>query len=138
MLTLQLNIFSSGFGVIRSLTAEMSFELYRQTKIGDCLCDVLEEMCDEGKITQELAMTVFKQFDASILAALETRVQSKASIKAALSSYRFFDNVWQFTLKDVSFKLNMSGTGSVSSAPEIICEKAKVVCVDAKLIDQPP
>jgi hypothetical protein len=41
--------------------------------------------------------------------------------------------VWQFTLSDVAFKLNASGTGSLKKAPEVTCEKAKIVCVDIKL-----
>lgn len=44
-----------------------------------------------------------------------------------------FPQVWQFTLSDVAFKLNASGTGSLKKAPEVTCEKAKVTCVDIKL-----
>ena len=42
----------------------MSFELYRQTMLGDCLCEALEELVVQEKLTQELAMSVLKQFDA--------------------------------------------------------------------------
>jgi hypothetical protein len=44
--------------------------------------------------------------------------------------------VWQFTLSDVAFKLNASGTGSLKKAPEVTCDKAKIVCVDIKLAPQ--
>lgn len=41
--------------------------------------------------------------------------------------------VWQFTLSDVSFKLNASGTGTMKKAPEVTCEKMKIICVDQSL-----
>lgn len=116
----------------------ITFELYRQTKMGDCLCEALEAMVEQQKITQELALAVFKQFDESILHALDHQVTGKASIKANLSTYRYFDDVWQFHLENVVFKLNESGTGSVAHAPEVQCKKAKVVCVDAKLSEHAP
>lgn len=41
--------------------------------------------------------------------------------------------VWQFTLSNVSFKLNAAGTGSMKKAPEVTCAKMKMVCVDQSL-----
>jgi hypothetical protein len=41
--------------------------------------------------------------------------------------------VWQFSLADVSFKLNAAGTGSMKKAPEVTCEKMKIICVDQSL-----
>jgi hypothetical protein len=41
--------------------------------------------------------------------------------------------VWQFTLADVSFKLNAAGTGSMKKAPEVTCDKMKIICVDQSL-----
>lgn len=46
--------------------------------------------------------------------------------------------VWQFTLTNVEFKLNASGTGSMQNAPEIKCDKVKVVCIDAGLVKTGP
>ncbi|KAG1674467.1 hypothetical protein FOA52_003072 [Chlamydomonas sp. UWO 241] len=110
-----------------------SFELYRQTLIGDYLCDALEEMVEAGKLTETMAHTVLKQFDNSFLDALK-HVNAKATIKADLKTYRYFDNVWQFTLENVSLRLQL-GSGAMTSAPEITCAKAKVVCVDCKLLE---
>lgn len=46
--------------------------------------------------------------------------------------------MWQFTLSDVAFKLNASGTGSMKKAPEVNCDKMKIVCVDEKLAREGP
>jgi hypothetical protein len=40
-----------------------TFELYRQTMIGDHLCDSLEAMVESGKLTEAMALTVLQQFD---------------------------------------------------------------------------
>mmetsp|Transcript_18565 Transcript_18565/g.39848 ORF Transcript_18565/g.39848 Transcript_18565/m.39848 type:complete len:120 (+) Transcript_18565:222-581(+) len=118
------------------MATQGTFELYRQTLMGDCLCETLEEMVHSGKITEELAHGVLKQFDASMLEALRDHVTAKALIKANLKTYRYYDNVWQFTLENVSMKLNQTGTGSMNNAPEVCCDRAKVVCVDSKLLEQ--
>eukprot|EP00197_Chlamydomonas_leiostraca_P011276 CAMPEP_0202865256 /NCGR_PEP_ID=MMETSP1391-20130828/5460_1 /ASSEMBLY_ACC=CAM_ASM_000867 /TAXON_ID=1034604 /ORGANISM="Chlamydomonas leiostraca, Strain SAG 11-49" /LENGTH=229 /DNA_ID=CAMNT_0049545069 /DNA_START=134 /DNA_END=823 /DNA_ORIENTATION=+ len=112
----------------------MSFELYRQTHMGDCLVEALEELMQAGKVTEELANTIIKQFDASMLDALRNKVQGKATIKANLKTYRYFDNVWQFTLENVNLRLTNMGTAAVP--PEVTCARAKVVCVDAKLLEE--
>ena len=44
--------------------------------------------------------------------------------------------VWQFSLENVVFKLNTTGNSSMNNAQEYTCDKAKVVCVDAKLLEQ--
>eukprot|EP00798_Chlamydomonas_sp_ICE-L_P008049 gene8049-1283_t len=116
----------------------MSFELYRQTQMGDCLCDALEEQVNEGKLTQELAVSVLQQFDKSMLEALRTHVSARATIKANLKHYRYYENIWQFTLEDVNVRINQAGNGTMLSSPEIICDKARVVCVDAKLLEITP
>mmetsp|Transcript_2764 Transcript_2764/g.5704 ORF Transcript_2764/g.5704 Transcript_2764/m.5704 type:complete len:122 (-) Transcript_2764:195-560(-) len=110
-----------------------TFELYRQTLIGDYLCEALEEMVESEKLTESMAHTVLKQFDASFLDALK-HVGTRATIKATATTYRYFDNVWQFTLENVALRLN-HGNSAMGAAPEIKCDKAKVVCVDCRLLD---
>lgn len=41
--------------------------------------------------------------------------------------------MWQFTVLNVAFKLNASGTGTMKKAPEVKCDKMKIVCVDQSL-----
>lgn len=41
--------------------------------------------------------------------------------------------VWQFLLKDISFRLNPTGQGSARKAPEIKADVIKLVCVEYKL-----
>uniref|UniRef100_A0A7R9V6L5 Transcription initiation factor IIA subunit 2 n=1 Tax=Chlamydomonas euryale TaxID=1486919 RepID=A0A7R9V6L5_9CHLO len=112
---------------------QSTIDLYRHTLIGDYLCDALEEMVEAGRLNEQMAHTVLNQFDASFLDALK-HVSAKASIKANATTYRYYNNVWQFTLENVVLKLNQ-GSGSMSSAPQIQCERAKVVCMDCKLLE---
>lgn len=41
----------------------MSYELYRQTKIGESLVEALDELVSEEKIPPDMAMKVLEQFD---------------------------------------------------------------------------
>lgn len=41
----------------------MSYELYRQTKIGESLVEALDELVSEDKLPPEMAMKVLEQFD---------------------------------------------------------------------------
>ena len=69
----------------------------------------------------------------SFLAALAEEVSAKADIRGNLSTYKYYDNVWQFLLKDVSFRLNPTGQGSARKAPEVRASAIKLVCVEYKL-----
>ncbi|GFH27990.1 transcription initiation factor IIA subunit 2, partial [Haematococcus lacustris] len=64
-------------------------------------------------------------------------VTARAHIKANLKTYRFFDNVWQFMLENVNFKLPPSGTGPQGGTADVSCARAKVVCVNAALLEDP-
>ncbi|KAJ9510095.1 hypothetical protein QJQ45_015564, partial [Haematococcus lacustris] len=130
----------------------MSFELYRQTMMGDCLVEALEEMMAQNKISEELALTITNQFDASMLDALRNHVTARAHIKANLKTYRFFDNdydyidrvhnctqfanamlqVWQFMLENVNFKLPPSGTGPQGGTAD-----AQEASHDQNLVEEP-
>lgn len=41
----------------------MSYELYRQTKIGESLVEALDELVSEEKLPPDMAMKVLEQFD---------------------------------------------------------------------------
>jgi hypothetical protein len=98
-------------------------QLYRQTTIGDCLDEALDEMVTAGKLPGELATKMMaevcvaprqqltfappaaasaaclacaeccSQFDVAMLKALETRVTTRTTFKGHLDSYRFCDQV---------------------------------------------
>ena len=60
-------------------------------------------------------------------------MSAKADIRGNLRTYKYYDNVWQFLLKDVSFRLNPTGQGSARKAPEVRASAIKLVCVEYKL-----
>lgn len=41
----------------------MSFQIYRNTSLGESLTETIEEMIEEGKINEDVAMAILKQFD---------------------------------------------------------------------------
>lgn len=83
----------------------MSYQLYRNTTLGNTLQESLDELIQYGQITPQLALKVLVQFDKSINAALSTKVKSRVTFKAGkLHTYRFCDNVWTLMLKDVEFR----------------------------------
>jgi hypothetical protein len=45
----------------------------------------------------------------------------------------FLPQVWQFIIKEVSFRVNPTGQGSAKKAPEVKVDKCKLLCVDIKL-----
>jgi hypothetical protein len=71
------------------------FQMYRNTALGECLCEALEQMIEAGRLSEDSAHSVLSQFDRSIVDSLAS-VSAKAGIKAELKTYKFFDNVWQF------------------------------------------
>lgn len=99
----------------------MSYQLYRNTTLGNTLQESLDELISYGNITPQLALkgkskvafdillylqfiliciSVLLQFDKSINGALSSKVKSRITFKAGkLNTYRFCDNVWVTTFK---------------------------------------
>ncbi|CAN7982570.1 unnamed protein product, partial [Ixodes hexagonus] len=103
---------------------EMSYQLYRNTTLGNTLQESLDELIQCGQITPHLALKVLLQFDKAINNALANRVKTRLTFKAGhLSTYRFCDNVWTFVLKDVEFR----------EVQELVkADKVKIVACDGK------
>ncbi|ELT94433.1 hypothetical protein CAPTEDRAFT_146781 [Capitella teleta] len=101
----------------------MSYQLYRNTTLGNTLQESLDDLIQCGQITPELALKVLQQFDEAINTALSTRVKNKVTFKGHLNTYRFCDNVWTFVLDDVEFK-------EVSEL--VTVDKVKIVACDGK------
>eukprot|EP00099_Drosophila_melanogaster_P015617 NP_524467.1 Transcription-factor-IIA-S [Drosophila melanogaster] len=102
----------------------MSYQLYRNTTLGNTLQESLDELIQYGQITPGLAFKVLLQFDKSINNALNQRVKARVTFKAGkLNTYRFCDNVWTLMLNDVEFR----------EVHEIVkVDKVKIVACDGK------
>ncbi|XP_059086147.1 transcription initiation factor IIA subunit 2-like [Tigriopus californicus] len=104
---------------------DMSYQLYRNTSLGQTLQDSLYELMQYGQIPPSLATEVLLQYDKAINEALNSRVKNRVWFHSGkLSTYRFCDNVWTFLLKDVEFKENTQMFLNVG--------KVKIVACDAK------
>ncbi|XP_050529399.1 transcription initiation factor IIA subunit 2 [Daktulosphaira vitifoliae] len=105
----------------------MSYQLYRNTTLGNTLQESIDEMIQYGQITPALGMKILLQFDKSVNNSLATRVKSKITFKAGkMDTYRFCDNVWTFMLSDVEFKETQEMTK---------VEKLKIVACDGKSVN---
>ncbi|KAJ6638936.1 Transcription initiation factor IIA subunit 2 [Pseudolycoriella hygida] len=102
----------------------MSYQLYRNTTLGNTLQESLDELIQYGQITPQLAFKVLLQFDKSINAALNSKVKARVTFKASkLNTYRFCDNVWTLMLNDVEFR-------EVHEFAKV--DKVKIVACDGK------
>jgi len=77
------------------------------------LADSLDDLIQTQAITPQLAVMVLKQFDKTVAEVFTERVKSRASVKGHLSTYRLYEDVWNFLLTDATFK--MEGNEYVSS-----------------------
>lgn len=83
----------------------MNYELYRKTTLGQTLEDSLDELIALGKLNENLAGRVLREFDKAISSALESKVRNRITIKCnKLKTYRFCDNVWTLLLRDAEFR----------------------------------
>ncbi|KAI9336133.1 transcription initiation factor IIA gamma chain [Obelidium mucronatum] len=87
-----------------------AYQFYRNSSVGQALCDSLDEMIQEGSIDPQVAVTMLNQFDASMAEALRTQVKAKTTIKGKLHIYRFCDDVWTFVIAEGQFKFENSET----------------------------
>lgn len=105
----------------------MSYQLYRNTTLGNTLQESLDELIQYGTITPSLALKVLLQFDKSINSALPNKAKSRLSFKARkLNTYRFCDNVWTFVLSEAEFR-------EVAEIARV--NKLKIVACDGKSAD---
>lgn len=83
----------------------MNYQLYRETTLGQTLQDTLDELISGGKLNNNLAARVLREFDKAISVALEHKVRNRLTIKCnRLRTYRFCDNVWTLLLRDAEFR----------------------------------
>ncbi|CAG0886301.1 unnamed protein product [Cyprideis torosa] len=102
----------------------MTYQLYRNTTLGNTLQECLDELIQYQQITPTIALKILTQYDKAINDTLASRVKTKLSFKAGkLNTYRFCDNVWTFMLSDVEFR-------EVQELVKI--DKVKIVACDGK------
>ncbi|KAK7080642.1 Gtf2a2p [Halocaridina rubra] len=83
----------------------MTYQLYRNTTLGNTLQESLDELIQFQQISPKLALCVLHQFDRAINQALANKVRTRITFKAnKLNTYRFCDNVWTFLMSEVEFK----------------------------------
>lgn len=101
----------------------MSYQLYRNTTLGNSLQESLDELIQSQQITPQLALQVLLQFDKAINNALSSKVKNRVNFKGKLNTYRFCDNVWTFVLNNANFR---------EVGDNIKVDKVKIVACDGK------
>eukprot|EP01083_Nonionella_stella_P253784 872993_1 len=81
------------------------FKHYRKSELGVALYDALTDLVNEDVFPEELAMEAFNHYDIAMCKLLQTEVRTKITEwTGTLSVYRFCEDVWQFFVKDATFK----------------------------------
>ena len=81
------------------------FKHYRKSELGVALYDALTDLVNEDVFPEELAMQAFNHYDMAMCKLLDTEVRTKIiEWNGKLAVYRFCEDVWQFFLKDATFK----------------------------------
>ena len=81
------------------------FKHYRKSELGVALYDALTDFVNEDILPEELAMQAFNHYDMAMCKLLDTEVRTKIiEWNGTLAVYRFCEDVWQFFLKDATFK----------------------------------
>eukprot|EP01102_Stenamoeba_stenopodia_P003682 TRINITY_DN1383_c0_g1_i3.p1 TRINITY_DN1383_c0_g1~~TRINITY_DN1383_c0_g1_i3.p1 ORF type:complete len:115 (-),score=12.91 TRINITY_DN1383_c0_g1_i3:166-510(-) len=101
------------------------YELYRKSTLGVCLTEVLDDLIRNSYISQDQALKILLQFDASINDALERRVKGKVNFKGHVDYYRFCDNVWTFIIDHATIQ-GLEGMDAIK------VDKLKIVACDAQ------
>lgn len=82
---------------------------YRETSLGRSLKEAGNELLENKKISETLYNKLLLQFDRSMLGALKSKASAKIGFKAIeLMTYKYFDDIWNFTLRDVELRENNS------------------------------
>lgn len=98
--------------------------MYRNTTLGNCLQDTLDEMISNEQVTPQLAVRILLEYDKAINHALLNRTRNRITIKGNLHTYRFCDDVWTFLVKDAEFVDVMNKT-KVDTVKIVACDGTK-------------
>ena len=105
----------------------MSLTLYRQSKLGKTLMEVLQELQKEKKISEQMSSKVLEIFDRSICEEISTIKKQKATIKAKVTSFKNCDDIWIFYSKDAIITNDKKHTQ---------CSKLKIIACDKNMKEQ--
>lgn len=105
----------------------MSYQLYRNTTLGNCLQETLDELIQSQQISPSLAIRVLLEFDKAINNALSQRVRNRVTFRGDLNTYRFCDNVWTLLVKKGEFN---------DCLTKIKVDKVKIVACDGRNANQ--
>ena len=104
-----------------------TYQHYRNTTLGNCLKETLDELIQSQNISSDLGILVLNQFDRAMNHLLKDKVRNKFTFKGDLHTYRYCDNVWTCVLKNADFKPNAKDSNDGS----IRVEKVKFVACEA-------
>ncbi|KAL7009580.1 Transcription initiation factor IIA subunit 2 [Cystobasidiomycetes sp. EMM_F5] len=102
------------------------YQLYRRSSIGMALMDALDELIESGHIPPQLAKKVVDEFDKQASLTVTNQVRAKCTVKAKLQVYRLCDEVWTFSLRDATFKLDGGDLLGPVSKVKIVAQKGAV------------
>lgn len=105
------------------------YKIYRKNSLGYTLYSVVTELIEEEIFPSSLATKTFDHLDKSICACFKPAVGTKiGKWGGKVLNYRYFENVWTFTLGDAVFQT----ITEVGSSETITSKKCKLIAVDGR------
>ncbi|KAJ6496213.1 transcription initiation factor IIA gamma subunit [Mycena sanguinolenta] len=103
------------------------YEVYRGSPLGIALLDTLDEYVRDNVVDQNLGIMVMQEFDRALASAIATKVRATASVKAHFKTYRHCEEVWNFTLRNATFKMDDKTVVTTGRIKIIACKDANAV-----------
>ncbi|KAJ7473844.1 transcription initiation factor IIA gamma subunit [Mycena galericulata] len=107
--------------------ASTYYEIYPLCNLGIALCDSIDDLVRAGNITEAFGRHVLTEFDRVLADVMATKVDSKASVKAHLHTYRQCDEVWYFSLRNASFKMDNKQVVTTPKIKVVACKHGDAV-----------
>ncbi|KAJ7150749.1 hypothetical protein C8R46DRAFT_1229683 [Mycena filopes] len=91
---------------IPQIMASAYYEIYRASPLGLGLIDTLDGYIRAGILGEDHGRLILEKFGRILADALASKVKARASVKASLKIYNHCDDVWNFTLKNATFRMD--------------------------------
>jgi transcription initiation factor TFIIA small subunit len=98
---------------------ERYYEMYRRSLLGVTLCDTLDNLIRDQKITAQVALKVLTHYDRIVANVLAEKAKVRVEFKGDLETYRFCDEVWTMIAKNVVIKPSNPADGPWIRAPRL-------------------
>lgn len=100
----------------------MAYKIYRQANLGKALQESIDEINQNGSISEQLEEQILMQFDRSFVNALENKVRAKATFKGHCHTYQEpGPGTYSFLIQNVEIKIPHENLDTTVDNLKLIC-----------------